>query len=599
MEVLPEGMQSPLSDYGLIGDTRTAALISVDGSIDWMCLPRFDGDPVFNRLIQMNGGSFSIRARGNPSVTHQYRNGGGILQRRFRTAGGMLEATDGMVTHLTGRLLPHALLVRNVNCVSGTVEVEVLYWPKPGLPAREPRSQRNSGALISDWRGGSMALTVLPSLDLVPGRVHVCRLRAGQKITFALSFSERAPNLIVDPLRAVELLEETDRWWQRWIRRFDLNQHPHHREAITRSLITIRLLTHSPSGAPVAAPTTSLPTEIGGVRNWDYRFSWPRDASIGIETFLSLGSVDEARAFTTWLAHASRTTRPRMEVLYTLYGQPPKGEQEIAGVQGYRQSRPVRVGNGAAAQHQLDVYGWVLSAAREMMRAGEPLDGPAWRAMASIADGASTLWRRPDNGIWEVRDRPRHYVHSKLMAWAGLESALEIASMRDGAGRRVGKWRRARDELRQAIMQNGVDSSGRRLTRAYGDEDLDAANLVLSSTGFLPSDHPIVRGTVEGVAEELSAGGPFLFRYRPGEDQLEGKDSAFLPCSFWLVKALCALGEWDRAIGMMDQLCALGGRLGLYPEQVDPTNGDFLGNYPLALTHASLLQAACALKAAP
>jgi GH15 family glucan-1,4-alpha-glucosidase len=593
-------MQPPLRDYGLIGDTRTAALISADGSIDWMCLPRFDGDPVFGRLIQGDdGGLFSIRALGNPSITHRYLNGSGLLQRRFLTATGMLEVTDGMITHLTGRLLPQALMVRRVSCTSGTVEVEILYRPKPGLPGREPRTQRRSGALISDWGRGSAALTVRPDLNVVAGRPHVSRLREGQEITFALSFSDRAPNLIVDPLRARDLLEETDRWWRQWISHFDLTHHRYHREEIARSLITIRLLTHSPSGAPVAAPTTSLPIEIGGVRNWDYRFSWPRDASIGIETFLSLGSRDEARAFTTWLTRASRTTRPRLEMLYTIYGEPPKGERQIPGVEGYRGSRPVRVGNGAADQHQLDVYGWVLSAAREMVRAGEPLGGPAWRAMASIADGARMLWHQPDNGIWEVRGRPRQYVHSKLMAWVGLESALEIASMRGVGGRRVEMWRRARDALRHAIMQKGVDGSGSRLTRAFGSEDMDAANLFLPSTGLLPLDHPIVRGTIESVVDELSAGGPLLYRYRPGEDNVEGKDSAFLPCSFWLVKALCGLGDWDRAIAIMDQLCSLGGQLGLYPEQVDPISGDFLGNYPLALTHASLLQAACALRAAP
>jgi GH15 family glucan-1,4-alpha-glucosidase len=593
-------VQPPLRDYALVGDTRTAALVSGEGSIDWMCLPRFDGDPVFGRLLDdSDGGLFSIRALGSPSTTHRYLEGSCLLERTSRTATGVIQVTEGMVTRLTGRLLPHALMVRSVRCIAGTIDVEVLYRPKAGLPGRDPRNHRRAGALISDWGRGSAALTVLPDLQLVPNKLSVYRLREGEEMTFALAFSDRAPNLVVGPLRARELLHETDRWWREWISRFNLTQHGGHKEAVVRSLITIRLLTHSPSGAPVAAPTTSLPIQIGGVRNWDYRFSWPRDASIGIETFLSCGSRDEARAFTQWLVHASRTTRPRLQVLYTIYGQPSKGEQEIAGVEGYRETRPVRIGNAAAEQHQLDVYGWVLLAARQMVRAGEMIAGPTWRAMASIADGATMLWKRPDHGIWEIRGAPSHYVHSKLMAWVGLESALEIARTRGVDGRRVGTWARASEELRSSIMQNGVDSSGLRLIRAFGNEEMDAANLILPSTGFLSPDHPAVRGTVQGVVDELGAGGPLLFRFRPGKDGLQGKDSAFFPCSFWLVKALCGLGDWDRAGRVMDELCALGGQLGLYPEQVDPVSGEFLGNYPLALTHATLLQAACALAAAP
>src|SRR5215211_2520368 len=398
----------PIEDYGLLGDTRTAALVGSDGAVDWLCVPRFDGQPVFGRLVGgPAAGTFRMGPDGAATVTaRRYRPHTATLETTWDTPGGRLTLTEGMIADVTGQLLPSSLLVRRLTATGGPVDA----------------------VIVCSWSTTALALRASPPLRLdARGPVRL-RVAPGQPVTLALSVADREPLIYVDPDAAWAALAADEHGWRTWCA--DIDGDLPHRDAVARSLLTLRLLTYSPSGAPVAAPTTSLPEAPGGIRNWDYRLAWPRDASIGIGAFLGVGKHAEARHFHAWLLHASRLDRPRLPVLLTLHGRHPTAERELDDWPGYAHSRPVRVGNGAADQHQLDGYGWVLDAAWLLTRAGHRLDAETWRAMRGFADQVAKRWREPDAGIWEIRGDGAHHVHSKLMAWLALDRALRIAATR-------------------------------------------------------------------------------------------------------------------------------------------------------------------------
>jgi GH15 family glucan-1,4-alpha-glucosidase len=585
----------PIADYGLIGDGRTAALCSSAGSIDWLCLPRFDSDPVFGRLVGGHkAGSFSVYPEGVRAVTRRYREGSAVLETRWRTTSGEVTLTDGLVLHATGRLVPQVLLVRRLEALGGSARLRVSIDPKASLRGGDLRFQRRRGALICTRGSLALALQTSHRIELVPGSAADVAVEPDRPLTFVLAASDRQPMVFVEPDTASDMLEETDRWWRAWSSRITYDGPLV--GAVVRSLITLRLLTYSPSGAPVAAPTTSLPEDPGGIRNWDYRFSWPRDASIGAQAFLATGLSDEGHSFLHWLLVASRLTRPRLQVAYTLDGKPGLQEQELPDVAGYRLSRPVRVGNEAASQHQLDVYGWVVDAAWALVRSGTPLHRATWRAVSGFADFVSGAWRDPDAGIWEMRGDPAHYVHSKLMGWLALDRAVRMASSNRVRRSTLDRWRREREALGTEIRARGFDEERGSYTRSYGSKELDAAALILPILEFEPDGSPRAEGTVEAIRTELSAGGPLLYRYPPGTDGLEGEEGAFLPCSFWLVMALARTGRLDEAHELFEDLFARSSDLSLYAEEMDPSSGEHLGNFPQALTHAALIQAALALQ---
>ncbi|HZC99551.1 MAG TPA: glycoside hydrolase family 15 protein [Actinomycetes bacterium] len=586
----------PIADYALIGDTRTAALVSADGAIDWLCVPRFDGDPLFGRLVGgPKAGTFRLGPAGRSRRSRRrYHPASATLETTWDTSTGRLVVTEGMVAEVTGRLLPTTLLVRRVEAEGGPVEAVIEFDPRLGERHRSPNAQCRSAALICQWGAIAVAIQADPVPPPEPGRPMRVTVTPGQPVTVVLAIASREPLVHVDPAAAWTALLDDERRWQSWSSQIDgdLPQ----RDAVVRSLLTLRLLTYSPSGAPVAAPTTSLPEQPGGVRNWDYRYAWPRDASIGIGAFLGVGKTDEARLFMAWLLHATRLDRPRLPVLLTLHGKHPPAERALQGWPGYAHSRPVRFGNGAADQHQLDGYGWVLDAAWLLTRAGQRLYSETWRAMRGFADRVAGCWMEPDAGIWEIRGDAAHHVHSKLMAWLALDRALRIAAELGTSGRRRRWWQAQRDAIAADVTSYGFNTSKASYTRSYGSDELDAAVLVLPLLGIEPPDSPRVHSTIDAIGRELGASGPLLYRYPPGHDGLAGTEAAFLPCSFWLVQALAKTGRQIEAAERFAELLALGSPLGLYAEEIDPSSRQHLGNYPQALTHAALVQAALALR---
>ncbi|MBO0868928.1 MAG: glycoside hydrolase family 15 protein [Micromonosporaceae bacterium] len=587
---------TPIEQYGLIGDTRTAALVAPDGAIDWLCVPSFDGEPVFASLVGgTGGGRFRLGPAGAATVVaRRYRPESATLETVWDCAGGRLTLTDGMVAEVAGRLLPTTMLVRRLRATGAPIGITLHFEPRFGEGRRWPRTEQRGELLFCGWRRLALSVQTTPALAIEPGRPVTAVVSPDRPLTTVVCFAEGEPLVHAPPTAAWDALEADEARWRQWCR--EITEDVPRRTAVVRSLLTLRLLTYSPTGAPVAAPTTSLPEQLGGVRNWDYRYAWPRDASIGIGAFLGVGKNNEAHRFMAWLLNATRLDRPRLPVLFNLHGRRPHPDHRVDGWPGYAHSPPVRTGNDAANQRQLDGYGWVLDAAWLLTEAGCPLYAETWRAMAGFADTVASQWRETDAGIWEVRGGEKHHLHSKLMAWLALDRALRIAAGRRTAPRRTGRWRQQRDAIAADIRARGFDRDLGSYTRSYGSRDLDAALLILPLLGIEPADSRRIEGTIKAIRRLLGAGGPLLYRYPPGDDGLPGAESAFIACSFWLVQALARTGQRGEALSLFDELVDLGGPLGLYPEEIDPVSHRGLGNFPQALSHATLVQAALALR---
>jgi len=586
-----------IGDHALLGDTRTATLVSSHGEIDWMCVPRFDCDPIFGRLVDPeHGGMFSISVARAERRERSYLDDSAVLETTTYASTGVARTTEGMIANVSDALLPQTLLVRRVECIDGYLELSLTFDPRLGLPGRAPdrvRRMPSHGALICEWGSMAVALQCNPPSSIEPGVESIVRLDQGEVATFTMSIADRCPVTLITATRANDLLATTDRWWHAWSK--EIQYQGPHRDAVIRSLLTLRMLTYSPSGAPVAAPTTSLPEELGGSRNWDYRYAWPRDAAMGLAAFLAVGNTVMAHSFMHWLLHASRLTRPRMRVLYDILGKPAPPEGDIEDVAGYRGSLPVRLGNAADQQHQLDVYGWVVDSASLFERSGHTLHSETWRAIAGFADLVAKVWREPDAGIWEVRDKPDHFVHSKLMAWLALDRAARMAKSRRVKQGRVRTWVHERDAIAKDVREKGVDRDRQTFVRCYGDHAVDASLLLLPVLQFEPPDSPLIRGTIKAVREDLEVQPGLLYRYQPGAEGLRGTEGAFLPCSFWLVQALARTGEVEEATAVFERVLSYSNDVGLWSEEIDSDSKDALGNYPQAFTHAALAQAARAL----
>ena len=570
----------PLRAYGVVGDGRTSALIGLDGSVDWLCLPNVDSAPVFDRILdEKEGGCFELHPAGEFTAERRYREGTNVLETTFRAKTGSARVTDAMTLHDRTSLAPLRELVRIVDGLEGHVELSWRFVPRLDFGRRELRLTDRAGARVAVNGKDALALS---SWGAGEGDFAVA---AGERVTFALTHAHMEPLVLPSRLDAERRVEEAASFWSEWSSR--LRYEGPWREAVVRSALALKLLAFSPSGCIVAAPTTSLPERLGGDRNWDYRFGWIRDGIFTLRALLALGCVDEARAFFWWQMHATRTTEPELRPLYGIDGRILADEVEL-DLPGYQESAPVRVGNAAADQLQLDPYGPLVEGAWRFHSRTGSLGAARPRELAALADYVAETWREPDAGIWESRDDPRDYVQSKAMCWTALDRAVRMADA--GLVPERAGWRGEADQLRDWIEHEGWDESRRTYRGAAGSDDLDASVLTLALCAYADAAAPRFQATVDAIRAELGRG-PFLYRFS-GADEIEG---AFLTCSFWLVDALARAGRRDEAAALMDELVGAANDVGLYAEEIDPETGEFLGNLPQGLVHLALVNAAVSL----
>ena len=585
---------APIRDYAAIGDGRTIALVARDGSIDWLPLPDLDSATVFAGLLDARrGGRFLLEPEVPFTVERSYVGETNVLATTFTTEAGVARVTDALTLPGVG-LEPFRELVRRVECLEGRVSFRWRVEPRfdyglrpPGLGRRGdvPIAISEADAIsVSSWDAGEPEL----GEHAVSGRFESSK---GRHALFALGAAHEEP--LVFPARAeVERrLEATIETWSAWARkrRYD----GRYRHAVIRSLLALKLLIFAPSGAIAAAGTTSLPEEIGGERNWDYRYSWIRDSAFTLNAFLALNCGRETRAYFWWLMHAAQLTHPRLQVLYQLNGGERAPERTLP-LEGYRGSAPVRIGNGAVNQLQLDTYGELMQTAWLYARDGNPLEQDIAGRLADIADFVTEIWRQPDFGIWEVRSDPVHFTQSKMMCWIALDRALDLAGRGIIPDKHATRWRAAAAEVREFIETRCWSEEKQSYVRFVGSQELDASLLLGALHGYADPSGDRLRATVDRVRSELGEG-PYVRRYT-GEDGVGGSGGAFLACSFWLVEALARSGRLDEATVLMDELLELGNDVGLYAEELEPKTAAFLGNMPQALSHLALITAAVALE---
>jgi GH15 family glucan-1,4-alpha-glucosidase len=585
---------APIRDYAAIGDGRTVALVARDGSIDWLPFPDVDSPTVFGALLDAGrGGSFALAPSTPSEVTRRYVPGTNILETTFATETGDVSITDAMTVPGPG-LVPLREVAREVRGLRGMVPMVWRVDPRFGFGAARTRVGLRGSVPV--FEAGSDAVAVHPfgagdpvvDDGTIAGRFEI---REGERALIALSFAHQEPLVFPTRPEIEARIEGTHRAWHRWGSCSDYRGR--WAGAVERSGLALKLLFFAPTGAVAAAPTTSLPEEIGGERNWDYRLSWVRDSAFTIDALLRVGCAEEAEAFFWWLMQASQLTDPRLQVLYRLDGGAEAPERTL-GLRGYRDSRPVRVGNAAAGQLQLEIYGGVLEAASLYADAGHPIDRDVANRLADMADLVCEIWRLPDSGIWEVRSEPAHFTQSKMMCWVALDRALRLSERGRIPDRHADRWRTEARAIRDFIEGRCWSDRMGSYVRAAGMEELDAGILTGVLFGYDDPTQGRLASTVEAIRRDLGRG-PFVSRYLGG-DGVPGGEGAFLTCSFWLVEALVHAGRKEEAAELMEHLIVLANDVGLYSEEIDPDDGTFLGNFPQALTHLALIGAAVAFE---
>jgi GH15 family glucan-1,4-alpha-glucosidase len=590
---------TPIEDYAIIGDCRSAALVSRQGSLDWLCWPRFDSPSLFAALLDPErGGRFSISPAEVLEVQRHYEPDSNVLITDFSTSEGRLRLTDLFFAagedYKRRHFLPQAMVIRRLQCLEGDTTLDVEISPRPDFGRSRPRlRQAGTNAWTLGLDGGLVIfcgnLPLQPIGEALAGRA---RITAGDQRLLVMAYSEQGP-AVFPPLGEMDaLIAETDAYWQRWAQR--VIYEGSHRAAVVRSALALKLLTYAPSGAVVAAPTTSLPERPGAAYNWDYRFCWLRDASYTMNALVRLGMHEEAYAFLQWLLHATRQTRPQLQVMYSVLGKPALPEQEIDQLPGYGDSRPVRTGNAAHSQLQLDVYGEVINAARIFnQNAGTRLSRDERSFLKGCAHFLLENWQRPDSGIWETREGLSHFVHSKAMAWLAADSAAAMSEARlldcDPE-----TFRKAAAEIVAVTRARGFNEDLQSYTATFEGSDLDASVLALPVVGFESAKTKRMASSIKIIRRAL-AREELVYRHKRAETEGEG---AFLLCSFWLVQCLALQGEIAEARRLFDRLCERSNDVGLYSEEIDPGSGAFLGNFPQAFTHIGLINAALELQAA-
>jgi len=582
-----------IEDYALIGDLQTAALVSHHGSIDWLCFPRFDSGACFAALVGTEeNGRWSLRPAGEITRSERrYRGDSLVLETELERDEGVIRLIDFMPVRGEA---PD--VIRIVEGVTGRVRVRSELAIRFDYGSVIPWVRRREVGTVA--MAGPDALIVTAPVDLVGENMHTVsefELSAGERVPFVLTWfpSNRELPARVEAERA---LADTEAFWREWTDRCG-HEGPH-RDALVRSLVTLKALTYAPTGGIVAAPTTSLPEALGGVRNWDYRFCWVRDATLTLLSLVRAGYADEAGAWRDWLLRAIAGSPDGPQSLYGIAGERRNVEVELPWLEGYEGSKPVRVGNAAADQLQLDVYGEILDALYQARCAGLPPSDDAWALSRRLLARLGEVWREPDEGIWEVRGPRRHFTHSKVMCWVAFDRAVRFVEEHDREGP-VERWRSLRDEVHDDVCRNGFHEEVGAFTQSYGSDRLDASLLLIPLVGFLPVDDPRVAGTVAAIERELTHDG-FVLRYRADDenvdvDGLPPGEGTFLACSFWLVEVLALQGRRKEAETLFHSLLDLRNDLGLLAEEYDPVAKRLVGNFPQAFTHFTLVDAALTL----
>lgn len=596
------GRDAPIADYGLIGDCRAAGLVSRDGSLDWLCFPRFDSPSIFGALLDAgSGGRFRIRPAGEFQTVRRYLPDTNILETTFQTSHGKVVLRDLMPVaseeEKRQKLMPEHEVLREVEGIQGELEIEILYEPRPDYGRTQPRlQQRGPLGVRCEANGASLVLcSELPINVTNDGSAAVgrARMRAGERKFLSFTYTQEVPSVLPLLGRAARTTaERTAQWWRDWASRSSY-QGPY-RDAVVRSALALKLMTYAPSGAVVAAPTTSLPEQLGGVRNWDYRYCWLRDASFTLRALFALGYRKEAEAFLQWMLHATRLTWPELQVVYDVFGEARLPEQELTHLAGYAASYPVRIGNDAHGQLQLDVYGEVIDAVSRFARRGGRFDRDQMKLLDGLGHTVCKRWREPDEGIWEARSERRHNTHSKVLCWVALDRLIR---MHDAGQLRVcvDEFRTTRDVVRAEIERRGFSQSLGSYTSSFDGAELDASLLVLPLYGYVDGGHPRMRSTYRRIYEKL-AHGNLVHRYATtSEDGLPPGEGAFGICSFWGVECRALGGDVEGATRAFEELLGYTNDLGLMAEEIDPDNCAALGNFPQAFTHVGLINAALTL----
>jgi GH15 family glucan-1,4-alpha-glucosidase len=580
-------MTIPIEGYALIGNTRTAALVGRDGSIDWLCAPRFDSRACFAALLgtREHGRWLLAPAAKARKVRRRYRSDTLVLETEFETGDGVVRLIDCMPPWPD-----RTDIVRVVEGVRGRVPMRMELIIRGGYGVVVPWVRRVESALLATAGPDSLELrTAVETEGKRFTTIAKFTVGKGQRIPFVIShFPSHQPRPL--PIDADAAIAATELEWRRWCTRCRYDGR--WGDAVKRSLVTLKALAYAPTGGIVAAPTTSLPERIGGVRNWDYRFCWPRDATYTLYALLIAGYQDEARAWREWLLRAAAGRPQDMQTVYGIAGERQLTELELPWLPGYAGSAPVRIGNAAAAQFQLDVYGEVIDALHLARTAGLDPDDDAWDFQRALLDFLESHWTEPDNGIWEVRGERRHFTHSKVMAWVALDRAIKAVE-NYGVEGPVERWRRMRSRIHADVCHKGYSEKRGTFVQHYGSSALDASLLLIPLVGFLPPDDPRVRGTVEAIERELTFNG-FVIRYptKRRVDDLPAGEGAFLPCSFWLADNLALQGRNADAEALFEHLLTARNDVGLLSEEYDPRTHHQLGNFPQALSHVALINTA-------
>ena len=579
-----------IGEYGLIGNSYTAALVSNDGSIDWCCLPRFDSPSTFAAILDdEKGGKFHIKPRTPFESQQSYLPDTNILQTTFRTDTGTVTVIDFMPCYRTSRhkLTKFDEIHRLVDCTVGQVPLEVVFEPRLDYARDNAQIEIYKYGVTARGRSDRLALSSTTPFTSDGGKaIGSFTLKKGESAQFILRYDTDQPKSpgIYGSRRK---LERTTAYWKEKAEGCVFSGPL--REMMVRSYLTLHLMVYAPTGAIIAAPTTSLPEEIGGERNWDYRYAWLRDASLTLNALFYLGHIEEALGFFNWLVTLCAKCGAKAQTLYDIDYEHPIQEQILDHLKGYRNSPPVRIGNAAYDQLQLDVFGEVLEAAYNYLDMGGYISRRTWESLESFVDAACESWQLPDNGIWEIRGGPYHFTHSKLMCWVAVDRGIKIAEEL-GFGENIKRWQDVAKDIRADILARGWNPEKRAFTQHYDTTALDSSNLLMPLYGFLPVTDERISSTIERTIEELGHNG-LLRRYRTDktDDGLSGSEGEFLWCSFWLVRNLLRMGKLEDATALYQRLLGYSNHLGLFPEMVDSISGEARGNFPQALTHLAVI----------